>query len=301
MTIDECIRTICQEKLLLSETPRLDCEVLIAHVLSRDRTYVLSHQEAVVPEVKIRKFKNLVRKRAGGCPVAYLTNKKEFYGLPFYVDERVLIPRPETEQLVDFAYNGIAANIESQKLESMSIIDVGCGSGCIAISLMHKIRETDLHTKCRFSVYLSDVSGKALQVAKRNYKVIIGSVPGIEVHFVKSDLLYGFSNRFDVIVSNPPYIPEEDIERLDVGVREFEPYVALSGGEGGIQILKRLISQSTERLNPGGVVWLEIHEDHPSRIGLFVQEEYPDWDVRFVKDVFGEWRFCRMVQPNTSY
>lgn len=293
MTIYELIKKGCRSLEHTSQTPQLDCEILLSFVLGKDKVYLLVHGDEEISKSDSDNFAKLIDLRSKGTPIAYLTNIKEFYSLPFYVDKNVLIPRPETERLVDLAFNEIKRRIELDKnLKRLIIYDVGTGSGCIAISLIHKIQTDKLDQKIKFIFFLTDISGKALKVAKKNFKSIIKSCKNIDVNFIKADLLGNFKDKYDIIVSNPPYIPSEQIKCLDHTVRDFEPKAALDGGEEGIKIIEKLITQSVNRLSKEGVLLFEMHEKHPDLIKLFLKQSFPDRNVEFKKDCFKMWRFA---------
>lgn len=292
MTIYELLKSAEDVLKGKSKTYSLDCEILLSYILNKDKVYLLVHRDQRLRKNDKDKFLKLVDKRAEGTPIAYLTGKKEFYSEDFCVNKHVLIPRPETEDLVDLAYKDIE-KLSRQK-NSLKIVDVGTGSGNIGIILIKKILNTGLDKESRFTFYLSDISGKALRIAKKNLNQIIRDLRDIKVHFVKADLLKGIDTKLDIIISNPPYIPDEDIEYLDKTVKDFEPHIALKGGEGGIKIIKKLIKQAVKRLNTNGVLIFEMHENHPNIIKFFIREKYPDLSVKFYKDSFGMWRFCRV-------
>ncbi|MHB1561911.1 MAG: peptide chain release factor N(5)-glutamine methyltransferase [Isosphaeraceae bacterium] len=226
-----------------SESPRLDAEVMLAHVLEWQRVQLYTRFLEEVPDIPRGKFRDLVRRRAEGSPVAYLVGRKEFYSLPFEVSPAVLIPRPESEfVVVDF--------LEQMKvLESVRAIDVGTGSGCLAIACASK------HPGARFIAI--DISDKALGVARKNAKR-----HGVadRVEFRLGDRLGPVLGEgpFDAIVSNPPYIPTPDIDTLEPGVRDYEPRLALDGGTDGLNVVRGIVEQAEGLLKPGGHVILEI-------------------------------------------
>lgn len=225
------------------DSPRLDAEILLAHALKKKRIdlYVTHDQ---VPEPPLRDaFRELVKKRTEGCPVAYLVGKKEFFGLDFQVNECVLIPRPDTECLVD------AALRLAKKEEWKRILDIGTGSGCIAIALARHLPGV--------RVIAVDVSEKALEVARgnaRNHQL------DVRMEFLCGSLLEPILGRepFDAIVSNPPYIPTRDIEGLEVGVRKYEPGSALDGGPEGVDFVAKIIQGAPACLKNGGHLLMEV-------------------------------------------
>ncbi len=293
MTIKELIEKGVSKLKDSSKTPQLDCEILLLFVLRKDSVYLLVNKDERVEQREIEKFKELVLKRKKGSPVAYLINTKEFYSLPFYVNKNVLIPRPETEDLVDLAFIEIQKKINEDKdLKKMVICDVGTGSGCIGVSLINRIINEEVNKKYFFEFVLTDISKKALKVARKNYDVLIKEDNNIKVDFIKTNLLERIRDDMDIIVSNPPYIPKEKIKLLDHSVRDFEPEVALDGGDKGLKIVRKLIYQSVKKLNEDGTLLFEIYEDQPINIKFFVEENLVNWNVDFKKDSFGEWRYA---------
>ena len=224
--------------------PRLTAEVLLAHVLGWDRARVIAHlHDPLAAEVR-EPFGALTRRRAGGEPLQYLTGRQEFYGLVFRVTPAVLIPRPETEILVEKA-----VALVRRRGAPVRFADVGTGSGCIAIALARELTEA---TGCA-----TDISADALAVARENaLRLGVGS----RIAFVRSDLLACFPPRpvFDLILSNPPYVTEADLAGLPGSVRDHEPHTALSGGESGIEMHRRLIPQAVTHLAAPGHLLLEI-------------------------------------------
>jgi release factor glutamine methyltransferase len=278
-----------------SKSALLDSEILLASVLGKNKAYLYANRYVVVTKMKQRKFEVLIEKRKGKTPVAYLTNSKEFYGVDYYVDENVLIPRPETEGLVELSYGHIVILLR-KNIKLINVIDVGTGSGCIGISLIRRILDEALNKKANFAFYLTDVSRKALKIARRNFERLIGRQNHIKVHFAKIDLLKGLKANFDIIVSNPPYIPTEQIDSLDPGVKDFEPRVALDGGKGGTKIVFQLISSSVNQLKKEGVLLFEMHEEHPDEVENFISENFPELRMKLFKDDFGILRFARIME-----
>ncbi len=226
-----------------SESPHLDAEVMLAHVLDWQRIQLYTRFLEEVPEAPRGKFRDLVRRRAEGSPVAYLVGRKEFYLLTFEVSPAVLIPRPETEFVVaDFLER-------TKALESVRAVDVGTGSGCLAITCASN------HPGARFVAI--DISEEALKVARRN-----AEQHGVadRVKFRQGDRLGPVLGEepFDVIVANPPYIPTADVQTLEPGVRDYEPHLALDGGPDGLAIVRGIVEQAEGLLKPGGQIILEI-------------------------------------------
>jgi release factor glutamine methyltransferase len=229
-----------------SESPRLDAEVLLALVLGWQRVQLYTHFEEEVNTSSRAAFRELVRRRAEGSPVAYLTGRKEFYSLPLKVTPAVLIPRPDSEfVVVEF----LAA---ARALKSPRCVDVGTGSGCLALACAHE------HPGATFQAI--DVSPEALAVARENAAALglTGRVTFHEGHLLDPVARAG---PFDVIVSNPPYIATDVIPTLEPGVRDYEPRSALDGGPDGLAVVTPLIERAASLLAPGGHLILEIGSD----------------------------------------
>jgi release factor glutamine methyltransferase len=225
------------------ENPRLDAEVLLSHALGCKRIELYTRHDDEPPEETRAKFKELVQQRVKGCPVAYLVGRKEFFSLELEVNRDVLIPRPDTESVV-----GECLRL-AKEIAAPQILDIGTGSGCLAVAVA-KYHKTAYVTAV-------DVSAAALAVAARN-----AGKHGVaeRIRFLEGDLFAPVpaGERFDLILSNPPYIPHGDIAGLAVGVREYEPHLALDGGADGYAVFDRLIAGAPERLKPGGYLIVEI-------------------------------------------
>lgn len=242
------------------ESPRLDAQVLLAQVAGCKRIdlYGLRHAEIASPEVR-QAYRELIRRRLEGCPVAYLVGRKEFYGLELAVSPAVLIPRPDTETAV------VEALALAKKLATPRIVDVGTGSGAIAIALAAHLPNA--------KVAAIDVSKDALEVARRN-----ADKHGLarRIEFMQGNLLDPVAGRsFDLVVSNPPYIAAEDMPNLPIGVRQYEPHVALDGGPGGFAVFDRLVVQAAKHLASGGHLVVEIGtpQEQPARGRLAATDE----------------------------
>jgi release factor glutamine methyltransferase len=241
-----------------SESPRLDAEVMLAHVLDRQRVQLYTHFEEEVSEAARGTFRELVRRRAEGAPVAYLVGRKEFYSIAFDVSPAVLIPRPESEFVV----------VEFLTLAKgggpLRAVDVGTGSGCLAIASAHRLPEV------RFVAI--DISTGALEVARLN-----AAKHGVmdRIDFRLGNLLEPVAEEapFDAIISNPPYIASEEISRLEPGVRDFEPWTALDGGPDGLRTVTRLIEQSVPLLKLGGHLILEIGTDQETAVRALIEAQ----------------------------
>lgn len=224
----------------------------------------------------------------GEQPVEYVTGKAEFFGQVFFVDENVLIPRVETEELVDL----VLTEIRKKKLNKnkLQVADVGCGSGAIGLSLGFALTKL----KPDFELFLSDYSAEAIEVAKKNGVNLIPKSDQDKFHFLTSDLLNDYPHqKFDVIVANLPYIPSERVDHLDSSVKDFEPHLALKGGPEGLTLIYRLLDQVDEYLAEDGAVFLEM--DHTHSLTDFSKHQQK-WQIELIKDEFGQNRFLKLIK-----
>jgi release factor glutamine methyltransferase len=244
MTIQQWLRN-GEERLRLGPHPdraRRDAEFLLMHATLLDRAALLARSNEVLLEEESSLYRKLLNRRASGEPVQYIIGETEFYGLPFQLTSNVLIPRPETEHLVEKAIElGV-------RFEKPRMVDVGCGSGAIAVALARKIPSGQ--------VTATDISMSALMVAKANAQ---RNGVADRIRFLHGNLLDPVAEeRFDTVVSNPPYIAIADRESLAVEVRDHEPALALFAGEDGLDVIRRLIPQAFAALSPGGFIAMEI-------------------------------------------
>ena len=238
--------------------PRLTAEVLLTHALQRDRSYLYAHPEEELSEIAWIHYGRYLHERLKGKPTQYITGRQEFYGRDFRVTSDVLIPRPETEHLVEAAI----ARIQPHDV----VVDVGTGSGAIAISLA---LETAAH------VFATDISTAALSVAQSNAMRL-----SPHVGFLACDLVDALPNRsINVLVSNPPYVPRTDQPSLQREVRDYEPHVALFAGPTGLEIYKRLISDAARVLRPHGWLLLELGYNSLDPVRAMLEQGWSDIDV----------------------
>jgi release factor glutamine methyltransferase len=245
-----------------SRSPRLDAELLLASAVGVDRTELFRAPERVLTGVEERRFDGYLVRRQAREPVAYILGRRAFRAIELEVTPAVLIPRPETETLVDVALEALAAvpgsgDATAGPYEPLAL-DVGTGSGCIALALVAENPFVRL--------VATDVSEAAVKVARRNAaRLGLGGRVDIRVGDLLDDLPARL--RFDVIVSNPPYIPEAEYRALEPNVREYEPRLALHGGDDGLDLLRRLIPAAAARLRPGGVVAVEVGAGQAAAVG----------------------------------
>jgi release factor glutamine methyltransferase len=251
------------------ERARRDAETLLLHLIQRDRAFLAANPLSELSAEGAVRYYALIERRLGGEPIQYITGETEFYGLPFHVDRNVLIPRPETEHLVEKVIS-LAANFEKPR-----IVDVGTGSGAIAIALAHKLPAAQLTA--------IDVSPTALTIARPNAK---RNHVADRVRFLEGDLLAPVAGElFDFVVSNPPYVAENDRASLSVEVRDHEPAIALFAGSG-LEIYRRLIPAAHAVLISGGFLALEIGYGQDSAIAALLADSNFE-QIEFTADLQG--------------
>lgn len=258
MTIKEIIIRYSKELEEISPTPRLDVETLLQKVLDVDRLYILLNLEKSLNKDEEKLFNKFINERLNNRPIAYIVGNREFMGLDFYVKEGVLIPRPDTEVLVEEV-------IELGKNKgTINILDIGTGSGAITVSLAKYLDNAKVT-----SVDISDI---ALEIGKKN--AISNSVDD-RITFIKSDLFTNIDKdiKFDIIVSNPPYIKREVIETLDKQVKDYEPYNALEGGIDGLDFYRSITTQAKNYLNKGGILAYEVGHDQSEDVSKLMEND----------------------------
>jgi len=238
------------------EIPRLCAEVLLSHQLKKSRVELYLEFDQPLSPLEVAGYRSLIRRRLKREPLQYITGHQEFWSLNFFVSPAVLIPRPETELLVEEALKLREKNLFSDSCQ-LKILDLGTGSGAIAISLAKEIENA--------AIWASDISFEALDLARDNAKH--HSLNG-RIKFCQGDLWQPFSNSpisFDMIISNPPYIPADAFKTLPPEVRYYEPRIALDGHENGMHFIKRIIEESGIYLKPGGWLLIEMDPDQTKR------------------------------------
>jgi release factor glutamine methyltransferase len=284
----------------------LAAELLLMHALGRDRTSLYTHPEDEIPADTLEKFQALINARASGAPTQYLTGKQEFWGLDFEVTPAVLIPRPETEHVIEVALERLGP---SQKNAPLRIADVCTGSGCLAIALAHELPQAE--------ILAIDISGEALEVAKRN--AARHSITN-RIQFIESNLFEVFRSevglstqlgarsrnlaspdknagwqpalrnqmpQFDAIVGNPPYIPLGEAPQLQREVRGYEPAIALFAGEDGLAIYAPLIREAPTFLKSRGLLVLELGHDSLAGVKKILEQSGTWTDIRITNDLAG--------------
>ncbi len=277
MNLHQVLRDALQQ-LTAAQVPSASttAEVLLMHVLERNRTFLYAHPEAELSVEQERAYRHLLRQRAAGHPTQYLTCRQEFWGLPLHVEPGVFIPRPETEHVVEVALQIVR---ERMSKTDARIVDVGTGSGCIALALAKELPEAHITAV--------DVSEDALRLARHNAEAL-GLAQRVQV--LHSDLLDVFmshesriasheSRPFDLIVSNPPYVSPDQAAQLPREVREHEPPAALFSPGDGLEVTRRLIEQAQQLLVPGGALVLELGYNMAARARSLLGDAWTNIEV----------------------
>jgi release factor glutamine methyltransferase len=254
-----------------SPSPRLDAEVLLMHLLKTDRLRLCTHPERILTEAEAAGYARWVERRCQGEPVSYIVGEKEFWSLRFEVNREVLIPRPETECLIEEVLGGPVRGTDEPR-----IIDIGTGSGAIGVVLATEIPAA--------RVVATDISSGALEVARRNADR--HGVAG-RIEFLQEELYAAATGVFDIVVSNPPYIPDAAYPLLPAGIRAFEPRQALIAGPDGTAFHRRIIREGANRLKAGGWIFLEIGEGQRGLVEALFAETGGYEEIRFRKDYGG--------------
>jgi release factor glutamine methyltransferase len=274
----------------------MNSELLLMFTLSCDRAYLFAHPERELTAEEESRYDTALAERAHGVPAQYITGHQEFWGMDLIVSQAVLIPRPETEHLVETVLElttevrpGTSAKRQNDlptvrgPRSDVRIVDVGTGSGCIALALARELPDADVHA--------TDISSAALEVARAN---AARHQLQARIRFHDADLLEGLGGEFDFIVSNPPYVGESEEETVQLEVRKFEPRSAVFAGLTGTEVIERLIPQAHAALRPGGWLVIEISGTIVERVRQLLR----DWDeVEVIKDLQSIPRVVRARRP----
>lgn len=269
ITIAEWLARAAKALRPTSETPLLEAQVLLAHFTGLTRVYILTHPEHRLDDATLQQLDGALERLCQGEPLPYVLGEQEFYGLPFKVTPAVLIPRPETELLVEQAIVWL-----NHHPERCLAADVGTGSGCIAISLAHHIPD--------LIVLAVDRSRPALEVARENLRRLRLSQ---RVHLLQADLLSPINASFDVICANLPYIPTARLAELKVA--QHEPHTALDGGPAGLDLIQRLLEQAPHRLAPGGLLLAEMDVSQALTLPEIAHHYFPQAQITLHPDLAG--------------
>lgn len=287
------------------DAPALEAGVILCHVIKRDKTFLYAHDDYILTGDEYENYNNLLEQRVKGLPLQYITGNQEFMSLNFKVGREVLIPRGDTEVLVeavikyvDDLNNGNANNLNTNFLnnknilnndyykkdmpkEGIKILDIGTGSGCISVSLAHYIENS--------RIFALDLSPEALRLALYNART---NEVEDKISFINGDIFRGIKEAlgdekgmFDVIVSNPPYIPRKTIETLEVQVKHYEPYMALNGGEDGLDFYRVIVKEGVANLCPGGLLAFEVGIDQYKDVADMMKDSFEN--IKVLKDYSG--------------
>ena len=253
---------------------QLEVRLILSHILGVDKSYLYGHEDLVVCDYDIKSFRDHIRMRKEDLPLAYILKEKEFMGMKLYIEEGVLIPRGDTEIIVEFI---IAYIKDKYKDKPFNLLDIGIGSGAISLSLAKEFPNAN--------IIGLDLYDKPLRVSKINKKAL-----GLEnIKFIKSNLFSSLDKKayceyFDIIVSNPPYIKEEDIQSLDRDVKDYEPREALSGGKDGLDFYRKITKEAREYLKKDGLLVYEIGYDQAKMVeGILSKDGYKD--IKAINDL----------------
>jgi release factor glutamine methyltransferase len=262
----------------------MNAELLLMFTLECDRAYLYAHPERKLTAAENARYDEALAERARGVPAQYITGHQEFWGMDFIVTPAVLIPRPETEHLIETVLRLESAGGGARPTQALRIADAGTGSGCIALALAKELSQAEIHA--------TDISSGALEIARAN-----AARHQLEshIHFHETDLLQGLEpSAFDFVVSNPPYVGESEEDQVQLEVRKFEPRQAVFAGPTGLEVIERLIPQAYDALKPGGWLVMEIS----GTIADGVQCLLDGWnEVRITHDLQG---IARVASARTT-
>jgi release factor glutamine methyltransferase len=279
MTIQQVyLAAIAKLQKVKNTSPHLDAGILLAHVLHKTKEYVLANPDKKMSVNQTKKLNALILRRQKNIPIAYLTGQKEFYGLHFFVGTFVLVPRPETELLIEETIKTVRQKTDQQKV---TITDVGTGSGCIAITLAKYLPQA--------KIIAIDISPKALAMAKKNARQhkVFKKIKFIESNLLRTPILKKI--KMDIIVANLPYLTNAEIKNV-----RHEPKLALYGGKMGVELIERLLMQSSEVLTPNGVILLEISPSQTKLVDFIIEQQIPGKKVTIFKDLTGRDRVVKI-------
>lgn len=281
----------------------LDAEILIAHSLDKTREFVLTYPETKVPRNQSLIISKKIQRRITGEPIAYILGHKEFYGLDFIVNKHTLVPRPETEQIVDLVVTSSLQSVTSKNSNSKNIIiDIGTGSGNIITSIAKTLTTSYQLRVTSYDFYASDTSNEALKIAKKNAKI-----HGLDkkIKFLRGNLLMPFLTEAKklmpsklVITANLPYLSKEIYDSAPIDVKKFEPKSALYSPEQGLQHYRKLLEQlasihnTSYKINTTCI--LEISPEQKTPITRLIKSIFPIAKIEFEKDLAGKWRICKI-------
>lgn len=274
--IGEKLTDLRQALAQVSDSPNLDSQVLLANILNKPRAWIISHPEIQLTSEQETQFNSAAERLKQGIPLPYVLGHWEFFGLDFEISPDVLIPRPETELLVEYALKWL-----QESPDRRLALDIGTGSGCIAITLASQIQD--------LFVIATDISFPAVKMARHNATRL-----GVSrrVSCLQADLFTSIESQFDLICANLPYIPTPKLHSLPI--YEKEPVVALDGGTDGLDLIRRMLNSAAGWISPGGLILLEIESSQGRSVSTLAAAIYPNADVQILPDLAGLDRLLRM-------
>lgn len=299
MTIFEAKKFIAKKIEKISQTPFLDAEIFLQNILGKDKTFILMNKNLVLEKSQEKKIAEWTRAREQGLAVAYIVGKKEFFGYDFFVNQNVLLPKPDTEILVARAVEIISEKISANKNSILTVCDMCTGSGCVALSVLRTLADDErVPLECLPTFTLVDISRGALDVAKKNAETLLRGAEISRVKFVQSNLFEAVPFSFDVILANPPYVPHEEARALLADGRG-DPLLALdgdissngdfSGTNDGLEVARRLALEAKSRLSPNGIFLMETGEYNADAAAEFLRL-HDFCGVEIVRDLEGQKR-----------
>ena len=320
MTLKKLLFSIAKELSVISPTPELDARVIIRHVLNKDDSFLFANPKSPISNSQYTKIRQIIRKRKKGWPIAYLVGHKEFFGYDFIVNKNVLIPRPESEWLVEQAIQFIKSKVSKVNKET-NILDIGTGSGCIIISLAKELEKlTTYDLRLTTKLYASDISPKALAVAKKNAKKLLFEDDAREldngsrlrlsaeqagsnnsIKFIHSDLFTNhlLHKKFNLIIANLPYVPEQNGSRIPGrGSIDFEPKDSIYAQNNGTAIIKKFLKEAKKYLASYGIILLELDPRNAEELFKYTAKIYPQSKVELKKDLAGHDRYLIISVQN---
>ena len=260
-----------------NDIPRLEARLLLTAVLQQPTTYLITHDDAQLTAAQSARYEAMLARAKTGEPIPYILESAPFYGRTFKVSPAVLIPRPETEQLVEEALAFCCQRPHTR------LIDVGTGSGCIAITLAAELPSE------QSDISAVDLSPEALAIARENSQLVANTI-----NFMSSDLLTATDGRFDLIAANLPYITQTEFAELDYSVQTYEPTVALVGGPDGLDLVRRLLAQAQSKITPQGLILLEIGWRQGVSATAVAHTYFPTAQITCLKDFAGQDRLIKI-------
>lgn len=277
VTIGEALRQAHRQIQSTSESPNLEAQLMLANILGKQRTWVVAHDEVELSSAEFKDFQSGIRLRRRGTPLPYIMGRWEFYGRSFRITEEVLIPRPETELLVEEAINYLIANPGKGTL-----VDIGTGSGCVGVSIAAEFSS--------IIVYATDISYSALCLAKENASKLGASR---NMRFLQMDLTFATKGPFDVVCANLPYIPSHDLKGLEVG--QWEPLTALDGGSDGLSNIQDLMEDLPRVTKPGSLILMEIGDGMGMACKDLAKKWFPMGKIKIQSDLAGRDRVLSII------